>query len=204
MHCIVQDWTFWPVRDCCIALLVVLWSSQATWEHENKNKRTISRFVPDSFLESSVLATVCLVEQIIFNYGNWFDLSYFRKILRKCCCLLSVFFTPSISLFCNTMNQPEAAGIPTEIIAVFFQNSWLTTCGFVLSVSPTFVQVWWELSPEQYWMLRPCHWLVGGCDVHGHAAVRRWRLRSTRKVIFLFPFSARTAREEWATERTGS
>lgn len=35
-------------------------------------------------------------------------------------------------------------------------------------------------------MLWPCHRLVGGCDVHGHAAVWRWRLRSTRKVTFSF------------------
>lgn len=76
-------------------------------------RRTTSRFVPDSFLEARVLATVFLVELIIFIYGTRFDLSYFRNVLRKCCCLLSVVFTPFIPLFCNTMNQLEAAGIPT-------------------------------------------------------------------------------------------
>lgn len=183
-------------------------TSPATWHVNCAMKGEL----PPDLIQIHFWSPVCwqqffLVEQFIFNYGSWFDLSYFRSILRKCCCccLLSVFFTPSIPLFCNTMNQPEAAGVPTEIIAVVFQNSSLTTCSSVLPVSPTFVQVWWQLPPEQYWMLRPRHWLVGGCDVHGHAAVRRWRLRSTRKVIFFSsPFSPRTAREERTNRRTGS
>lgn len=33
-------------------------------------------------------------------------------------------------------------------------------------------------------MLRPRYRLVGGCHLHGHTAVRRGRLRPTRKVIF--------------------
>lgn len=33
-------------------------------------------------------------------------------------------------------------------------------------------------------MLRPCHRLLGGCHFHGHTAVRRRRLRSTREMIF--------------------
>lgn len=133
----MQDGTFRPVRGCCIGLLVVLCASQATQDVNCAKRGNYHKiFFQILFSENRMLALVFRVEPIIFNKGTWFVLSYFRKMLRKCCCLLSVVFTPFIPPFCNTMNQLEAAGIPTEITALFFQSSWWTKDNFVLCVPP--------------------------------------------------------------------
>lgn len=52
-----------------------------------------------------------------------------------------------------------------------------------LSSSP-FLQIWRELSPQQYRMLRPSYRLLGSCYLDGDTAVWRGRLCSTRKVTF--------------------
>lgn len=52
-----------------------------------------------------------------------------------------------------------------------------------LCLSHISLQIWWELSPQQYWMLWPSYRLVGGGYLDGDAAVRRRRLRPAGKVI---------------------
>lgn len=92
-------------------------------------------------------------------------------------------FLRRLQMFSCGMNNLKGDNRESFVKAVNTTLS-LYMCNTLFAFLFLFPQVWWEFSPEQHRMLWPGTRHLGGCHLHGDAAVWRRRVCATWEVTF--------------------